>query len=334
MKIKLFTVLVLPAFQLLAAAEWINPNVGKADVSYVYAPGIFCSEVHLAKYRTPFEATTGEKISCDCGIQTIGDNSVACNFAEIRPNQLNSLLARSVTKPVRLVTGWFTRQRGIKIDRETGDGTHSVANHSIAISKVNIGQKQDMEIYRQAVQKQLQKSDSSDQKLILYGTSRGSATVFNYYAHHDSPEVAAVVCEGVFDSIPNITSHGGRLTKAKIKALKRLKVTDFRVDGPSPIESVDLIKVDKPIALITSEVDRVVPMACTVNLYKKLRAKGFTKVHLLRLKDSEHSVYPTSVEKEDYQAFMHAFYQKYGLPHIPEYADLGQKLLEQSQPDL
>lgn len=322
------------ASQALVATEWVNP-LNQTNVSYVYAPGIFCSEVHLAKYRKPFQASTGEKVSCEIGIETIGVNSVACNFAEIRPNRLGSLMARAVTKPVRAVTGWFTRQRGIKIDRQLGYGTYSVADHSLALSKVNIGQNQDVNIYHETVRKQLQKkSDSDGQKVILYGTSRGSATVFNYFAHHDSPEVAAVVCEGVFDSVPNIANYSNRLTRSKIKVLQHLNVTDFRVDGLSPLASVDLIKEDKPIALITSEVDQIVPMACTVNLYKKLRAKGFTKVHLLRLKNSEHSVYPTSTEKEDYQAFMHAFYQKYDLPHIPEYAAQGQALLKQSQPDL
>ncbi len=334
MKYKLLF-LLLVVFSNLSSIVWVNPNQGKCDYSYVFAPGIFCSEIHLAKYRTPFRASSGEIISCDCGIKTIGDKSVACNFAEIAPKRLKSRGSRIVTKPIRFITGYFTRKRGIKVDLQSGDGNHSVIDHSVKIFKINIGQDQDVEIYRDAVEKQLVQNEGNiNHKVILYGQSRGSATVFNYFAYHDSPEVAAVVCEGVFDSVPNIGQSSNWLTKAKIKMLQQLRGIDFKVDGMSPLAGVDLIKEDKPIALITSENDKIVPMMCTVNLYKKLRDRGFSKVHLLRLKSASHSVYPTSDEKDQYQAFMHAFYKKYNLPYVPEYAIQGQEILKQSQPDL
>ena len=301
----------------------------------MYAPGIFCSEVHLAKYCLKAKASTGELISCTQGIETIGPNAVSCNFAEIKLKSTESVWTRMTTKPVRAITGWFNRYYGIQVGASGAEEAGlSALNHSFDLFKVNIGQIQDLQIYREALQKYLAKQlDSTATKVILYGTSRGSATVFNYFAHYDSPEVAAVVCEGVFDSVPNIVQQSSWFMRAKFALQKLISVTDFKVDGISPLASVDLIKVDKPIALITSEADRVVPMACTKNLYKKLRAKGFAKVHLLCLKTSSHNVYPLGSEKEQYRAFIHAFYQKYNLPHIPEYAAQGQELLKQSQPD-
>ena len=94
-----------------------------------------------------------------------------------------------------------------------------------------------------------------------------------------------------------------------------------------------IVDKNKPIALITSKVDEEVPYQNTLNLYRNLRERGHNNTHLLVLEHSAHNQYPLGSEKEKYQAFMHAFYRKYDLPHISRFADEGEKYLNASQPE-
>jgi hypothetical protein len=169
-------------------------------------------------------------------------------------------------------------------------------------------------------------------KIILYGASRGAATAFQAFADMDSQgtadDIAAVVCEGIFDSVPALMPNVSFINKAKIGLLMYAALTRFKKDGPSPIGAIEKIRSKNiPIAIITSRADQEVPYCNTKALYDALIANGHQHVHMLTLEKASHSRYALDDEKETYQAFVHAFYKRYELPYIQEFADQGENLL-------
>jgi len=222
------------------------------------------------------------------------------------------------------------KKNGVQVQQLSKNNSHSVATHWINPFKVNVAQDTDVAICKAKIDEAIAQESNKPQKVILYGVSRGSATVFSTCARHYSEQIAAVVCEGVFDTVNNILVYGNLFSRLKIGLLKYSKLTNFKADGISPITSALQMPKDVPIALITSIVDEVVPHQCTLNLYKKLRELGYTKVHILILKTSKHDVYPTGDEKEIYEAFIHAFYKRYNLPHIAKFAADGEKVFARS----
>ncbi len=320
-------------FNQLFSKDWINPSFEKCNYSYVYAPGLSSTETQLAKYCPKFIASTGELVTCTRGVETIQSNVSGCIFAEVnlRINKDTFSLWKQLNYAL---VGLKHKQFGINIQTKP-DSINSLSGHYVNLFNLNVGQDNDINIYKAKVGEHLKKQKiDKDSKIILYGISRGSATVFNYFALHDSDNVAAVVCEGIFDSLSNVAYHGNLLAKLKIKALNNIKITKFKSDGICPLTCANKINKNKPMALITSLADEVVPFKCTLNLYKKLRKSGHRKVHLLILKTSTHNVYGIGSEKEIYQNFMHAFYKNYGLPYIEEFANKGQKTFNKTQPDL
>jgi hypothetical protein len=353
----------------LYAQQWTDPSRGTIDYVYVGAPGMFSSAVQFAKLTPSFTLPTGQIAKGSRGIITVPDTVTAVNFAEISPRgsvsqelflcagQAASLfsltlclqmahhdfslsyplagddLAYGLTLAWRpfnfLVSHLANKKFGITV----GASSHgeSLEQHAVDIFKVNVAQDDDIALYIDAVQKQLAVGGGKPKKAIMYGISRGSATVFESFAQLDSEnkagDIAAVVCEGIFDSVPNIIKHAPFLQRTKLKLLMALPFSRFKKDGPSPLAWVDkIITKDKPIAIITSKADGEVPYKNTLNLYNKLIEKGHTNIHLLVLEHSSHTEYPVGAEKEKYQNFMHAFYRKYNLPHIQAYADLIEPL--------
>lgn len=227
------------------------------------------------------------------------------------------------------------KRLGIDVKRNNSNqASYSVLCHYINLFKINVGQEDDINILKQKVEENLKKQKAVNNKIILYGVSRGSATTFSYFALHDFENIAAVICEGIFDSLNNIIKYGDLFSKFKIGILKNSKITKFDSNGLCPMKTVNQINKDKPMAIITSIKDEVVPCQCTLNLYKQLLEHGCDKVHILILKKSKHNLYPIDTEKESYQNFIHAFYKNYNLPYIEEYANKGQELFKQSQPTI
>lgn len=369
-KILFLILLVLP----VCAQQWGDPSDGKINYSYIYAPGMSSTETQLARYCPDFITATNERVTCTRGIETVQACVQCCTFAEVnlKSNQETSkLLSRAGNLIIPVCAYWYAhynlsqkyssicstiflpsaityalwhqinfavfslknQKNGVHV-QQLSKNTHSVATHWINPFKINIAQDIDVAICKTKIDEAIAQESDKPKRIILYGVSRGSATVFSTCARHYSEQIAAIVCEGVFDTVNNILVYGNVFTKLKIGLLKYSKLTNFKTEGISPITSVSHMPKNVPIALITSVIDEVVPHQCTLNLYKKLRELGYTKVHILILKTSKHDVYPTGSEKEIYQAFIHAFYKQYNLPHIEKFAAEGEKIFSLSRPEI
>ena len=316
--------------------------------SYVYAPGVLVSEILVARYCPYFKASTGEIVTCSKGIEVLRLPATSCNLSEITIKQVDAKERKIKKKQAQkertrrqsfvslLLTPfrvfWYSASYManwvLGFSLSTPKGTRlkeSLSMYWADPTKVNLAQEKDLALFKQVYDKhlaELQDVDGKAQSIVLYGTSRGSATVFNFCALYRPSEVKALVCEGLFDSIEHIfTETKSVRVRGMIKLLP--KVTEFKHDGILPIKVAQEIPRDMPVLLITSLKDKVVPHACTMNVYRTLRETGHTNVHILVCKKASHIGYPWCSEKKLYESVVHAFYKKYGLPHIPEYADAG-----------
>ncbi len=308
--------------------NWFFPASESKSYSYCYAPGILSSELLCARYCPQFKASTGETVTCLNGIETIPAELVtSCNFPEIELYQKKDMLGIRYATNYKLFLAEHMKY-GIAVAQNKKPG-ETIACHSINFAAINVAQKNDIKALSQHIifHKKQFKTPEKSLCTILYGSSRGAAAIFNYAATYGSTSCDALVCEGIFDTVEHTSAHGTWGTFFKVGLLKSSWLTRFKKNGLSPLSLYKNIRKDMPIALITSRADTIVPYACTYNLYKKLKAVGHTAVHLLVLKQSTHNAYAFGPEKEIYRNFVHAFYQKYNLPYIPEYALAGIRLL-------
>jgi hypothetical protein len=213
----------------------------------------------------------------------------------------------------------------------------SVQGHSVDLFKLNLGQQDDVNIFKNSILKSIKENEKS----VIVSCSRGGATAFETFVQLDvegqSDKIAAVICEGIFDSIPNLMKNASAFQKIKMAALMYIPITKFKRDGISPIDMVEKLRTkDKPIALVTSLKDVEVPAANVVNLYRKLVESGQQNVHILILKDSDHPAYPVQQEKAVYEGFIHNFYLNYQLPYIASHADSvkGKSAFIKSRPEI
>lgn len=174
-------------------------------------------------------------------------------------------------------------------------------------SKTALGQKPDIDVL-EAQYNQLPKDGG---KVILYGVSRGAATVINFMGARKPNTVAAVILESPFthidDVIHNMTAVSYVLpTNLIMKAV----FPSFSPKGAQPTQFITQIPKDTPIALICSKKDKLVPYTSTEKLYRQLLASGRRHVYLLVLEDGQHA---NLCNQPKYKKFVEDFLTIYGL---------------------
>lgn len=341
------------------AERWVDP-VSDSLTSYIYAPGTLGSEILMGLYCPKFIASTGEMITCSKGVEVIRVPARSCNFTEIslkktkkaikkarrteraKKREPKKILIDLLMTPFRVM--WYTASYisnivfGLKIEKSKDKSGESLSRYWANPTKVSLAQEKDLAILKQTYNEFLaflHKQDSRKKSVVLYGTSRGSAVIFNYTALEHPQEVKAVVCEGLFDSIEHVnTATRSSLVRWLTSMLPT--VSQFNHQGIVPIKLIGQIPKDMPILLITSRNDMTVPCECTINIYNQLRDTGHDHVHILILQKAYHRFYAgCKEERELYKETVHAFYKRYGLPYIAEYADKGEEyFMAMTQPKI
>ena len=110
--------------------------------------------------------------------------------------------------------------------------------------------------------------------------------------------------------------------------------TSLNMNGPFPIDLVDQIDKNLPILMVHSRSDQVIPTNSSRKLYVKLLQSGHNNIYLLELARGDHGKLMQGMEAEIYQNCVHAFLQKYNLPHCDEFAQRGRSLLATCQPSI
>ena len=313
--------------------------------SYLYAPGLMGSEIIMGRYCPRFVASTGERVSWKVGGQVIGQPHSAVIFPEIdlkkyrfTINPIKAFFNRVLRDMFPLAERFFGEKYGIEV---TGDPAlkETVANYNFNVSRTNIAQRDDINALRKTYAAHVRAYPDTD--IVLYGDSRGAATVFNFIALEKPAQVKAAVLEGIFDSVPHALKHF-IYTDKETRTEERLDNTlstvmrKYNKKAPTPFDYAQRINDAIPLLTVTSLQDWIVSPQCTFNLYTRLKERGHRKLHLLVLKHASHPGYMLDdpADKELYESVVHAFYKQYGLPYNAERALAGQAAFARTQPTI
>lgn len=183
----------------------------------------------------------------------------------------------------------------------------------------------------------LEKYKTQHAKLVVFGVSRGAATIASWLGSlekRDADAIGALVLESPFDSVHTLIDHHvdklGIAWMPNIHSLAhKLIARAFGKYSPIGTQPIDSIKKctskDIPLLIICSQQDLLVPWHSSVALYLELKKQGFSNVHLLYLSDGgAHSHMLDGPQAELYKNVLHAFFKRYGLPHSSDMAVQGE----------
>ncbi len=243
----------------------------------------------------------------------------------------------------------------------------SLKRHATYITRISLGQGGDIKNHvrkMKALRDQTPVEDEQKENInvILFGDSRGSAATFIAYATNwnndktvDSllgdddqtiiedlyKDVKLVITEAIFEDVEEALAHHGplRFRPFGFNILKPAQwlthsftwlLSSYVPWGESPVGVADLFPKTTPIVLVTSDGDTLVPAHSTKALAQKLVDLGHPHVYLINLKEVDHVQYAFGNTKDRwyYQVAIHAIYKKHGLPYIPEYAELGDQIMD------
>lgn len=208
---------------------------------------------------------------------------------------------------------------------------------ALGLHKSAIGQINDV----QKLSEQIDQIESYN--IILFGESRGASTIINYLGSKLSrpDKIKAVVLDSPFDQLLNVISH--RLNRLHLSRFIKPQFIEkcfcsisknYKLDGIQPIKSVSHINQTIPILFICSQEDKSVPWISSLKLYKNLILNNHQNAHILILPHGKHACLTDGECKNEYRAVIHAFFKKYGAPYNAEHAELGEKDLFNTQPDI
>jgi hypothetical protein len=153
-------------------------------------------------------------------------------------------------------------------------------------------------------------------------------------AREHYPRVRLALLEAPFASLEDNCQllWGWRLAPLLYRLGMRLLAPQHDADfAASPAAHVDLLPRGVPLAFVASRADRVVHADTVKRLALLCAARRANDVYLLTLQRAAHGEFSTTDCEEDrrqYLCFVHALYERYGLPHIAEHAEHGRALLD------
>jgi hypothetical protein len=323
----------------LTAKQWTEPYN-----TYLFAPGIISSEHQAAKYCSEYKASTGQKVISKHGYELMnGVYCRSCNFAEISLVNVDSLhraqaswlphslVMNQIYKIAHSILTTSNNRYSISIEGQPRNGL-TLNPYLLNFFKINFGQMQDIAILS-TLYDQCCNAAELPKDIILFGTSRGAASIINFmaleYFKKSQKRVKAIILEGCYNSFDNLTNFSFLLSL----------ISSYTYHGIAPINS-SIIKsfvwncnhYTIPILFVTSDKDTLAPSGHSYALCNALQQSGLKDLYVLKLKNSVHSGYLK--DKEDaycYETTMHAFYQANGLSHDPNLAQQGKKFLEESK---
>jgi len=202
--------------------------------------------------------------------------------------------------------------------------------------KTSFAQDNEIERLKLAFEKTVQyakKNETDKSKIVIFGLSRGASTALNFMALYNPLQVKALVLESPFDAVSTIIDNQRKklhlewLSHSTGEYIMENIFCLYNRNGIRPINMVCDIRKDLPILIICSKKDSFIPCHSSIQLYQKFKKFGHSSVHLFVADHGKHSRILWDQDGNIYQAIVHAFYEKYGLPHNTELAFQGKKYL-------
>ena len=289
------------------------------------------SQALMAKYTGTrgFISSVGDLVWATPSMEIIHTGFIGAELAEVHLRSCRQAPCVGLYDPVAVyhcvqhtaysaVFRWW----GIHIVPLVADAGSSITSHSIEVGKLNLGQDGDIFEHKRRWDL-LTKQLVPGTPIILFGMSRGAATTLNALRHYHYPGVRLVILEGCYLSIPKVLAGMNPVERGIRSEL--LSHTGYRSYGMAPEHTSGYFPYGITFAFITSDADTRVPSHHGESLAKKIAQWGRNPVYLLTLHGRDHVSYH---EDPHYLHFVHALYRSLDLPYIPEYAVLGERLLQ------
>lgn len=149
-----------------------------------------------------------------------------------------------------------------------------------------------------------------NKKIVLFGCSRGAATVVTTLANLNKDllsHIALAIVEAPFDTVESVINASSYSPSLAMYCLRTF--TKYEDEQQSPLDAVNGdFPLDVPIAFVTSKVDDRVPIENTMRLINILNEKGHKKLHHLMLENKHHSL---MFMDDKYVQFVRGLYEIY-----------------------
>ncbi len=201
-----------------------------------------------------------------------------------------------------------------------GSLCQTILGKNINRANMHMGQGDDIEKLHQKLT-----AIPTDENIILYGCSRGAATIINTLAEHNSPNVQAVVLDATPASMPDtikpLLANFG-INPDYASTIFTMLFPCYPKDSQTPLQAIkNITNKNLPILLIHSATDKKVPVHHSLQLYQEFLNRGFTNVALVILPEGNHSyILQNENMKPLYLQAVHSFYKKYNLPYNSAWA--------------
>lgn len=192
----------------------------------------------------------------------------------------------------------------------------------------DLGQEYELGQMHKALQKTRKKYQGA--QIVLIGVSRGASAIINYCANYPIEDIAACILESPYDHINNLMDHHYRLKSLGDCARTFFKILFYRCDldnGMFPENQINRIDKDIPMLFVSVENDRSVPLKSIESLITKRKDENHKNVYHIHLSSGKHGRLLAGDQGELYQNVGHAFFARYDLPHVPDFAREGAHLL-------
>lgn len=184
-------------------------------------------------------------------------------------------------------------------------------------SRVNVAGEEDVAQCLLAIKACIR--ENPQKAIVLFGASRGGATVLVTLPHLSKEELShikLVIVEAPFASVPSLLYDvwPTRIVPFILRVLAYF--TQYRTSQVSPLEAVanPSFPLATPLVFVTSETDKVVPLRNTQQLLTVLKERGHSSLHHIALKHSSHSFMSIgdASDVQLYERELHALYRKVG----------------------
>lgn len=327
------------------------------ETLYIGFPGVSAERyAFLGKYSTNFIAYSGEWISTKSMDILDPRKTYVIKFSEIIDPRLCWWFDRWMNGFFRQKV--WERQVGAQFMTSASITGYSVTSYGVDRKQVNMGQAADIS----AIERQmnwiwmcLYPFDFS--KVVWIAYSRGVMAALRYlgkYYYLDKGLPDALILEGGVDTVPHFLCHmfdthiplwiqqkqkPQYMIDMLLWGFKKFYAPQYEDEWTGHIfQCISLIPADIPVLLVASRGDELVSYRSVVKMYRAFKDARKGKkgngdnVHLLILHKARHSYYVDGVnnplDRDCYQACVHAFYKEYGLPYDEKLAAQGKEIFD------
>lgn len=209
-------------------------------------------------------------------------------------------------------------------------------------SVTSLGQESEIAALEEQYNTIIEQSMHEEPHIVLFGISRGASTAVNFLGTDERPAIRAAIVESPYDSFETVQRflakriflHWIPGIQTICRGITKAVFPKYTSKGIHPVDTIINIRKDLPILFVCSRQDELVPFQCTLNLYHKLCQAGHEHAYILILNQGAHGQLLHKSIGSTYQSVVHAFYQKYDLPHDPMLARYGKSKLAKCQPKI